>query len=156
MHEKTRETLADINRIERERRKHLVDCVVQYIGREFHRQFPQSTLTIIFHPLSEDVCIDGTLRDTTDSECEFINEYLRDAREITDDYTRVLPDDLIVEPGTNKSEVAATALDNLDVELGQQPRAEATDILLAYMTLIGQTRVVDAYLRVADRITQSI
>ena len=156
MHEKTRETLHNINRIERERRKHLADRVVSFIGREFHRQFPQSTLSIVFRPGDEDVHIDGEEHDPTVSQHEFISDYLGDAREITDDYDRVLPDDLVVEPGTCKSEVAATALDNLDAAKGQHVRGEAQDILLAYLTLIGQTRVVDAYLRVCDREVQSI
>ena len=153
MHQKTRETLDDINRIEQERRVGLANRVMSFIGREFRRQFPKNKLELIVGLNCVQVWVDGTVYDEDElpADFDFIFKYLADVQEITDGYARGLPESITVEPGTSKSQVAITALDNLNVEDCERAHNEADSILLAYLSQLGHQQVVDAYQRVVER-----
>lgn len=161
MHPVTRETLDDINRVETERREHLANNVVQFIGREFRRRFPTRTLIIRFvngyefvnisDKRYEDTDVRGTRREPL---IGFIWDYLDDVTAITEDWTRGCPNDLESKPSDNKSQTAITALNNLDLDNPEKAYSEADDILMAYLTLIGSGNVADAYKRVVARLTE--
>lgn len=153
MHQKTRETLDDINRIEHDRRKGLADRVMQFIGREFRRQFPKNKLELIVGSDRVHVWIDDIViyREYAEPDFTFIYDYLADVEEITDGYTRGRPEMLIIEPGTCKSQVAITALDNLNVDDKEHAQGEIDDILTAYLRDIGHVQVADASVRARER-----